>query len=136
MRKLGRAVAYGVAAIVLFVGLIILASESGEVVVLSTADERGTIHETRLWIVEHDGALWLRAGAPSSAWLARLRHRSDVVVLRGGVRRRFRAVTSEDAGVRDAINARIAEKYGWAESLIGLTRDVSASVPVRLQTVD
>ncbi len=136
MRKIGRALAYVLVAIVLFFGLIMLASESGEVVVLSTADERGAIHETRLWVVEHDGALWLRAGVPSSAWLARLRRSPEVVVVRAGVRRRFRAIPSEDVAVRDAINARIAEKYGWAESLISVTRDGSSSIPVRLQTLD
>ena len=103
---------------------------------LSTADELGAFHETRLWVVEHDGALWLRASAPRSAWLARLRRTPEVSVVRAGVRRRYRAVPNEDAGVRDAIRARIAAKYGWAEGFIRATRDGSASVPVRLQTID
>lgn len=120
----------------LFFGLILLASESGEVVVLSTVEADGTVHETRLWVVEHDGALWLRAGVPHSGWLERLRRTPVVSVERGGVRRRYRAVPSEDAGLRDEIHTRIAEKYGWAESLIRVTRDGSASVPVRLQTIE
>ena len=136
MRTLKRVlVALGVGSI-LFFGLIMLASESGEVVVLTTADSGGATHETRLWVVEYDGALWLRAGAPSSAWLERLRHAPKVKLTRAGVYNRYRALPSEDAGVREAIHSQIARKYGWAESLIRLTRDGSASVPVRLESLD
>ncbi len=39
---------------------VMLASESGEVVVLTTADGA----TTRLWVVDHDGSAWLRSGAP------------------------------------------------------------------------
>lgn len=136
MRKLTRVLLVLLVGAVLFFGLIMLASESGEVVVLATADSDGAVHETRLWVVEYDGAWWLRAGVPDSRWLARLKRASDVSVERRGVRRRYRAVPRDDAGLRDEINSRMAEKYGWAESLIGATRDGSASVPVRLETIE
>lgn len=136
MQTLKRGLGLVVAGLVVIFGAIMLASESGEVVVLSTTDAEGTGHETRLWVVEHDGALWLRAGVPDSAWLARLRSNPAVRLERAGIVHDYRAVPSDDAGLRDAINDEIAEKYGWAESLIALFRDGSASVPVRLQTLD
>ena len=136
MKKLKRGLLILSVGVGLFFGLILLASESGEVVVLSTLDENRDVHETRLWIVEHDGALWLRSGAPNAAWLRRLRRNPNVSVVRAGVRERYRAVPSDDAGVRDAIHERIAEKYGLRESLIRVTRDGSASVPVRLEVMD
>ncbi len=136
MQTLKRGLGLLVVGLVAFFGAIMLASESGEVVVLSTTDAEGSVHETRLWVVEHDGALWLRAGVPSSAWLQRLRGHPEVRLQRAGIVHRYRAVPSDDAGLRAAINAKIAEKYGWAESLIAVTRDGSASVPVRLQTLD
>ena len=120
----------------LLVGAILLASESGEVVVLTTTDAEGSVRETRLWVVEHDGALWLRAGVPDSAWLQRLRRDPEVRLERAGIVDRYRALPSDDAGLRAAINSEIAEKYGWAESLIALTRDGSSSVPVRLETLE
>ena len=34
-----------------------IASETGEVVVLTTIDQQGAEHTTRLWVVEHDGSV-------------------------------------------------------------------------------
>lgn len=136
MRRIVRVL---VAVLLSFVALGVLslvASESGEVVVLSTTDSQNAVHETRLWIVEHDGALWLRAGVPTSSWFQRLRAEPEVTLERAGVRRRYRALPSEDAAVRDRIHARLAEKYGWADRLIGMMRDGSASVPVRLESLE
>ena len=48
--------------VVLLVGIFaaqMIASETGEVVVLHTRDAAGET-TTRLWVVEHDGDLWLR----------------------------------------------------------------------------
>ena len=43
----------------------LLASESGEVLVLETLDAEGQRHETRIWVVDDAGAVWVR-GAPDS----------------------------------------------------------------------
>ncbi len=136
MRRIRRVVVASVGLVLLFVALVFGASESGEVVVLQTADASDTWHSTRLWVVEHDGASWLRAGDPTSAWLLRLRERPEVIVERAGVRRRYRALPSEDAGVRDRVHALLAEKYGLADRVIAVIRDEKASVPVRLETLD
>ena len=53
-------------------GIITSMSESGEVVVLRTFDREGEPYETRLWIVEHDGAGWLRAGQAESVWFRQM----------------------------------------------------------------
>jgi hypothetical protein len=40
-----------------------LAGEQTEVVVLRTFDAQGTVHETRMWAVDHQGAVWVRLRA-------------------------------------------------------------------------
>ena len=47
------------------------ASESGEVVELITQDANGEQLTTRLWVADHDGAMWLRADS-GSGWYQRL----------------------------------------------------------------
>ena len=116
---------------VVFLGAVMSASElGGEVVVLRTYQEDGLARTTSLWIVEDRGQLWLRAGQPGSAWLARLQVNPDVELERGGRVTSYRAVPMPLQ--RDRINQLMAEKYGWADRLIDLTRDGSVAVPVRL----
>ena len=121
-------------ALVLAFGLFYVAlGESGEVVVLETSDTEGT-HETRLWVVDDDGAAWLRTGDPRSPWLARLRARPEVAVTRGGERREYRARVVDDAATRERINALTLEKYGWRESsLRAMGMGPEGTTPVRLE---
>ncbi len=105
----------------------------GEVVVLTTRNEGGRGWQTKLWIVDDHGQMWLRAGQPGSEWLARLEALPRVSLERQGVSREYRAVVVPKQ--RDRINRLMAERYGWADTLIGLVRDESTSVPVRLDPV-
>jgi len=117
-------------AVILF-GLQIVASESGEVVVLRTF-AGGASDETRLWIVDEAGTSWLRAGSPEAGWYQRLRENPDVEVDRGGQRFEYRAFPVEGGPRVAHVNALMFEKYGWAEQVIGLMVDRSASVAIRL----
>jgi len=117
---------------VAYVGLMVGASElAEEVVVLRTFDAQGAAHETSLWIVEDaDGALWLRAGMPSSSWLERLRARPDVELVRAGTTALYTATPVPEE--RERIHALTRERYGIADRIISALRDGSQSVPVRL----
>jgi hypothetical protein len=54
----------GLGALVVIVFLLqIVASEVGEVVILTTVDATGEPVETRLWVVDLDGRTWLRGPA-------------------------------------------------------------------------
>jgi len=109
-------------------------AESGEVVVLETHDSTGAVHETRVWVVDHDGFAWLRTGDPKSPWLARLRENPAVAVTRGGLRREYRAVPSDDPALRERINALTLEKYGFAEQALRATMmDPEGVTPIRLE---
>jgi hypothetical protein len=132
---MGKLIGVVVLGLALFFGAIFLAGDlGGEVVVLmTTAGDDGGRRETKLWIVEDNGQLWLRAGQPDSEWLERLRARPHVTLVRNGAPRDYRAVAIPKQ--RERINRLMAERYGWADSLIGLVRDESETVPIRLDPV-
>lgn len=108
-----------------------MAAESGEVVILTTTDAEGRPHETRLWIVDYDGAPWLRAGDEIAGWYQRLGESPEVVVERGGQVESYRALA--EPWEREIINRLMAEKYGWAEWYIGLVFKRDHSIPIRLK---
>jgi len=122
------------AALVGFAGLIFAASElGGEGVTLTTTDAEGGLHETPLWVVELDGAQYLRAGNGESGWYVRLRDRPDVQVERAGEMKRYRAVPEPEKV--PAVDALMAEKYGIADRIIDVMRDPAGSVAVRLEPI-
>lgn len=103
---------------VLVFGAQLIASETGEVVVLHTSGTDGEAH-TRLWVVDHGGRTWLRSGGgPGASWYARLLEQPRVALTRDGERRAYLARTVP--GMGDDINALMAEKYGWRDDFIGL----------------
>ncbi len=111
----------------------VAASPSDEVAVLVTRDADGEAHETSIWVVEDGGNLWLRSGSPKSAWLARLRRSPDIELERAGRRRSYHAVPVETPDALARVNAKMAEKYGASETLVGLYSDRSESVAIRLE---
>ncbi|MFK7913356.1 MAG: DUF2255 family protein [Pseudomonadales bacterium] len=123
-------------AAVLLIGIVAAiqqyAAESGEVVVLQVADDQGATHETRLWIVDHDGSPWLRAGFAESGWYQRLLLAELISIERNGTRRVY--VATPEPGAKAAIDQAMQDKYGWADSYIGkLFGGRDAAVPIRLR---
>ena len=128
-----RALAGLVLALLLLAGGYFVMAEGGEVVVLETYDAEG-VHQTRVWVVDHDGSAWLRTGDPKSPWLARLRGHPEVAVTRAGRRSEYRAVPLEDAATRDRINALTLDKYGAAERILRtVMMDPAGVTPIRLE---
>jgi hypothetical protein len=126
LRWLGVLAALGVA----LATIEYVASESGEVVVLHTRDAQGVSHETRLWVVDHDGAQWLRAGNASVGWYARLAANPEVEIERRHDTLAYRAQPEPE--LRDTINERMQEKYGWADSYVCFFFPREHKIPVRL----
>ena len=130
MKRLARFAAYAVAVVVVLVALLFIASESGEVVVLTSADASGEFHETRVWIVDVEDATYLRAGSSDSAWLERVRARPLVMLERGDERREVRLVVAEDqTGV---VNGLMAYKYGVADMVVGAFAPRDNAVALRV----
>lgn len=106
--------------------------DEGEVVQLTTVDARDADHITEVWIVDLPTGSYLRASSPDAAWLARLRERPLVTLLRDGRESRRRAVPDEDAETRKRVNEAMRAKYGLADDFWGRLSDFSNAVPVRL----
>ncbi len=125
----------GIFGLLLLCGIALYAaSESGEIVILETRDAAtGGVRATRLWVVDHEGSLWLRAGGPRVSWFRRLEAQPDVTVTRGSEALPMRAVPTPEA--RDTINDLMYQKYGFADSLICFFLPRDKKVPVRLLPV-
>ncbi|MCP4002582.1 MAG: hypothetical protein GY725_00160 [bacterium] len=128
---LGLVVSIGLA-VAAFYGAVILASESGEVVTLRTMNAQGVREPTRLWVVDHDGAEWVRTGHKGKGWFVRVVANSDVELERAGQNSLRRAVVVEDPSVFPGVNRAFSEKYGAADWIVALSGDASKRVPVRL----
>ncbi|MEM7078024.1 MAG: hypothetical protein AAF513_05280 [Pseudomonadota bacterium] len=119
-----------VALLLLVVILQFVASESGEVVVLTSTDAGGTPQETRLWVVDLDGQWYLRTGSEASGWYRRLVANPQVTVGRGdGV---FAATAVPEPAKRDTINGLMNAKYGWADDFIDLMFGREDAIPILL----
>jgi hypothetical protein len=108
----------------------------GEVATLVTFDDRGRGRDARLWIVDVDGATYVRAPGEDCPWLERLKSHPIVHLSRGDGLLTVRAQPVDDGAAREVVNHAMHEKYGGFEELIGLWRDPSHSVPVRLEPVE
>ena len=108
-----------------------VAAESGEVVIVTTTDAEGRPHQTRLWIVDHDHAGWLRAGSERAGWYQRLSAAPEVRLRRNDQTASY--IARPQPWELDTINRLMAEKYGWAEWYISLVVDRDRAIPVRLE---
>ena len=125
----------GVVSLLFVMGIVqMLASESDEVVVLTTIDDSGTEQRTRLWIVDVDGTPYLRAGDPRSQWYARLVSHPDIRLERQDKTLAYHAVPAPEETPR--INALMADKYGWADRYVGAIFPRSRAMAIRLEMPD
>jgi hypothetical protein len=123
-----------VVVILIIVGLQMFASETGEVVVITTVDAENTPQRTRVWVVDRDGEQWLRAGSEQAGWFKRMLVSPRIDVLRNGVQASYTVVPVPEE--TPAINALMAEKYGWADAYVGALFSRNHAVAIRLEPVD
>jgi hypothetical protein len=132
-RILGWVVGVLLIVVIVVFGLQVIASETGEVVVLHTTAD-GEQVTTRLWVVDLDGDPWLRAGS-ASGWYARLVASPEVLLARQGMTARYVAEPRTER--RAEVNALMADKYGWRDRLIEvLVGGRDDAIPVRLRPAD
>ena len=109
-----------------------VAGELTEVARLRTVDAEGIVHETKLWVVEHDGATWVRVARPERQWFQRLKQHPEIELVRdGGPPRRMRASPDPSAETKAALDAAFRAKYGLVDWWYGLLLRRSP-IPVRL----
>ena len=111
--------------------VIFTASESGEVVVVTTQAD-GETHDSRLWVVDLEGDQWLRSGSDAALWYQRMLKEPQVQVTRDGAT--FSATVVPDVSRRDAVNKLMNEKYGMADDLIAMLFGREDAIPLKLDT--
>ena len=114
------------------------ASESGEVVELITQDANGEQFTTRLWIADHDGAMWLRADS-GSGWYPRLvQHdvQRPAPLLRGDAT--YSVTSTSYPEMVKTLDTLMASKYGLGDTIIGaLGGGASATgIAVKVQLIE
>ncbi len=93
-----------------------VASETGEVVVVTTDAGGGESATTRLWVVDHDDAQWLRVGVEGAGWFGRMTSNPVISMQRGEVSAEYEAVPVPAAIA--TVRGLMREKYGWRDSYI------------------
>ncbi len=115
-----------------FGAITLYALEGNEVAVLRTRDAGGALRETRVWLAEGDGALWIEAATPERPFYQDLLARPAIELVRGDTIVPVTAVPEPDAAGHARIRSLLARRYGWADAWVGLLQDTSRSIAVRL----
>ncbi len=106
-----------------------LAGERTEVVVLRTTDDAGKTIETKMWVVDRDGAPWVRVANAERGWYRRLVAHPRVELVRAGTT--TARVAHPEPALRLAVDGDFAKKYGLTDWWYGaLLR--RGPVPIRL----
>jgi hypothetical protein len=109
-----------------------LAGEQTEVVVLRTFDAAGAVHETKMWAVDSDGAVWVRVANRDRGWYQRLLANPRVELRRSGKKAAMLARPQDSPEALARIDAAFSAKYGWADRWYGILLRHDP-VPVRLE---
>lgn len=136
MRRVKRAALVVLVALLLFGSGTWLALESQEVVVLRTRSDDGSFRETRIWVADSQGLLWIEAATPERSWYRELVANPRVELVRNGGTRSFMAEPMEGPEGHEQIRELLRAKYGFADRWVGLLQDTSRSVAVRLRPVE
>ncbi len=132
MKKVGIAAGALVGALFLFLAVTLIGSELREVVVLTSVDDAGQEHETRLWVVDYGDKAWLRAGDADREWYLRVRQNREIRVRRNGEDRAYRVFIVDYGATREVIDKAMREKYGWTDAVIQSLEGNPLTVPIRL----
>ena len=116
-----------------FGGLTLYALEGQVVVVVRTHAPDGSLRETRTWVADDDGALWIEAAFVERPFYQQMLADPSVEIVRDGVTRRGRAVLVPNPDGHRHVRALLASKYGWADCWVGWLQDTSRSVAVRIE---
>lgn len=119
-----------VIAIVLVCAHFMVIEMGREVVTLRTESGDGTWKETRLWVVDVDGDVWLHSAGEE--WESRFRKSTPVELFRNGMVEKYIAIP--DRSKHAEVDAALREKYGLADQWVRFLAPCDDKVlPVRLR---
>ena len=89
-----------------------------EEVTIETHAADGAVHRTIIWIVEHDGQLYIRSvNGPDARWFREATDDTAIALLLGGRRYEAHVVAATDPASIDACSAGLCAKYRDDDSL-------------------
>lgn len=112
----------------------LVALEGHEVVIVRTADATGRTHDTRTWIADDAGAIWIEAATPARPFAQHIARDARAEIVRNGTVRQYDATIVANPEGHNRIRALLAKKYGWADWWVGLLQDTSGSIAIRFAT--
>jgi hypothetical protein len=128
-----RTVMIASAGVIVLIAITAALADRGEVAILKSRSGNQFWIGTRLWVVEVDGAIYVR-GPNHSGWVERVRADPEVWLTRGEATAQYHAATSADAGSLATVERAIAEKYGVTERWLDRLFDGSDPIAVRLES--
>lgn len=109
-----------------------VALEGNEVAVLQTRARDGGVRRTRVWVVDHAGLVWIESPTPERPWYRDVLADPHVRLERASQSLHYRAQPVAGPDGHRQIRSLLADKYGWADTWVGLLQDTSRSIAVRL----
>jgi len=122
----------GVALFGMSAAITLVALEANEVAVLRTFAPGKDVLESRVWVADEAGAIWIEIANPEKEPYRRIVADPHVELVRDGQSERYRAAVDRSPAAHAHVRSLLARKYGLADWWIGLLVDTSHSVAVRL----
>jgi len=91
-----------------------------ETVDVVTEDEDGSLRETKVWLLVHDGRGYVRTGG--TAWGANVVRTQSLILRVGDTEYDLRIEFEEADDTRARIKAAFREKYGWSDGMVSWIR--------------
>jgi hypothetical protein len=127
-----RRTALSVLGVLVFVGLAtVIAGEVVETVIVHGYDADGTVHNSKVWVVDIDGTPWVRVGRGGRTWGERLRSNPRAELVRNGITTARIATLDDGPETRARVDAAFAEKYGLVDWWFGVVIRKNP-IPIRL----
>jgi len=126
------ALAVAATGILVYLSIFPLAENFTEVVVLRTLDAKGGAHETRVTLIEVQGAAWVR-GRPYRGWFRRIEANPDAELFRAKAWHPVRGTISRAPEDIAAFEQVMLDDYGALYRFMDLMARMSSNeIPVRL----
>jgi hypothetical protein len=107
-----------------------------EEVRIETRAADGTVHRTIIWIVEHDGQLYVRAvNGPGARWFREATADTAIALIVGKTRYEAHVVPATDPASIEACSAGLREKYKGDYSLGSMLREHTLPTTLRVVPV-
>jgi hypothetical protein len=118
--------------------------EEGDLTAIARAEEvrietraaDGTVHRTIIWIVEHDGQLYVRSvNGPGARWFREATADTSIALLVAGRRFEARVVPATDPASIEACSAGLRAKYQGDYSLASMLAEHTLPTTLRVVPV-